>query len=292
MSVNIKKQNIEHTADLSEKSLVDTPTMITDEKRYSSRATADATKLLLDLVVKDRSTSHQLNALTEENTNLKVANEGLKDIAEHDSLTGLLNKGPFLKKLETALEDGKKIGLLFIDLNNFKLVNDQISHPAGDYIIESFAELLKSNVRTSDELGYGGVSNDTNENYQIGRFGGDEFWIMVDLDGEVDVSEEGDRVGAVGIDALTVVSDRIEQAIPAFIESREYKGESISEKLQSIGFNAAIGAVVPEENESIDDFVARASNVMHMNKEKLKSVNKLPRVRKLGRWLRQHSSNR
>lgn len=187
----------------------------------------------------------------------KRENEQLRELTSRDSLTGLLNKGAFLDKLESDLKQGKQIGLLFIDLNNFKQVNDQISHVAGDELLKAFSNLLTSSVRESDELGYGGVSNDIDDSYNIGRFGGDEFWLSVDL---------SSRDGVVKAEALDQVKERIDLAMPGFIAAQPG-----ANKLTEVGFNAAVGAVVPREGESVAQLIERASAEMKLHKAALKS---------------------
>lgn len=170
----------------------------------------------------------------------------------HDSLTGLLNKGAFMDQLEADMRSGKQLGVLFIDLNNFKQVNQELSHQVGDEILQKYADLLKRHVRDSDQLGYGGVSNDADDSYQIGRFGGDEFWVTVDLT---------DRDGVVNINAASEVAQRINDAFPEFIQ-----GLPQSEKLSKLGFNAAVGVVDVDSGENMKTLIERASRAMQSSK--------------------------
>ena len=92
----------------------------------------------------------------------------LKIEAEEDHLTKMLNRKAFDKQMEflesTSQSDQKAIGLLFFDLNNFKIMNDTHGHDFGDEILIEFAKKLKGNVRDND-LAY--------------RIGGDEFAVLV-----------------------------------------------------------------------------------------------------------------
>ena len=87
----------------------------------------------------------------------------------HDMLTGLLNRAEFEVRLRFALHkaqtDRSENVLLFIDLDQFKLVNDACGHAAGDRLLQQVAKLLGESVRASDTLG---------------RLGGDEFAIVLD----------------------------------------------------------------------------------------------------------------
>lgn len=90
--------------------------------------------------------------------------------AKHDALTGLFNRDEFERQLKWALEtlaaDGSAPAdcLLFIDLDNFKVVNDSCGHAAGDQLLKNMAELLRKSVRAND---------------MVARLGGDEFAILL-----------------------------------------------------------------------------------------------------------------
>jgi diguanylate cyclase (GGDEF)-like protein len=91
----------------------------------------------------------------------------LLNLANHDVLTGLFNRRRFVEELKKELgsvsDDRKQSALLFIDLDQFKYVNDACGHPAGDRLIRKVAGLLKSSV------GDDGL---------VARFGGDEFVVL------------------------------------------------------------------------------------------------------------------
>ena len=109
-------------------------------------------------------------------------------LANHDSLTGLLNRAAFQGRLEQSLlharhNDGS-VALLFIDLDGFKHVNDAEGHRAGDEVLRIVAQRIASTVRAGDTMA---------------RLGGDEFLVM--LDREV-TREVTDTIGHRIIDAL------------------------------------------------------------------------------------------
>ncbi len=91
----------------------------------------------------------------------------LRHQARHDALTGLLNREGILDVIEEALararEDGPAFALLFLDLDDFKLVNDSLGHDAGDELLVQVADRLVDAVRVDDV---------------VARFGGDEFVVL------------------------------------------------------------------------------------------------------------------
>lgn len=95
--------------------------------------------------------------------------EDLRHRAFHDSLTDLANRLLFLDRVEHALaraeRDGGGLAVLFIDLDDFKRVNDTWGHAAGDLVLQEVAQRLSSHVRTGDT---------------VARFAGDEFTVLLE----------------------------------------------------------------------------------------------------------------
>lgn len=103
-------------------------------------------------------------------TEKKLAEEKLQHEASHDSLTGLPNRSHFMKRLDAALrkvnEDPKyRVGVLFIDLDRFKFVNDSLGHFIGDELLVATANRLNASIRPPD---------------MVARLGGDEFVVLVE----------------------------------------------------------------------------------------------------------------
>ena len=109
-------------------------------------------------------------------------------LANHDSLTSLLNRAAFQNRLEQSLEQARSnagsVALLFIDLDGFKGVNDAEGHRAGDEVLRIVAQRIASTVRAGDTMA---------------RLGGDEFLVMLDRDVTRDVA---DTIGHRIIEAL------------------------------------------------------------------------------------------
>ncbi|MDH3612061.1 MAG: EAL domain-containing protein [Gammaproteobacteria bacterium] len=115
-----------------------------------------------------REISDIVEALETTATALSERDAELLELANHDSLTGLFNRRRFVeefdKEITNALQQGYSSALFFIDLDQFKYVNDACGHPAGDRLLCKVADELKRSVR-SDDI--------------VARFGGDEFAILM-----------------------------------------------------------------------------------------------------------------
>jgi diguanylate cyclase (GGDEF)-like protein/PAS domain S-box-containing protein len=124
-------------------------------------------------------------------TQRKRAEEQIAFLAYHDKLTGLPNRALFEEMLETALARARRhdlgVGVIFLDLDNFKLVNDSLGHGAGDKLLVDLAERLRGCTRETD---------------LVARQGGDEFLLLLsDL-------ERGAGV-VPGTDASTIVAESV-----------------------------------------------------------------------------------
>ncbi|MGI8738891.1 MAG: EAL domain-containing protein [Gammaproteobacteria bacterium] len=122
----------------------------------------------------------------------KRAEEKILYLAYYDSLTGLPNRQSFVEHLERtqalARRHGRMMAVLFLDLDNFKRINDTLGHTAGDRILEAVAERLTTSVRDSDCIAR---DLEPQINRDVARFGGDEFIVLLT---EINHIEDAARV--------------------------------------------------------------------------------------------------
>ena len=165
-------------------------------------------------------------------TELHASREELEYLATHDALTGLPNRVLFRDRLELALararREGRSGGLLFIDLDRFKGVNDTLGHRAGDLLLTEVAARLRAAVREVDTLA---------------RLGGDEFILLVEA-----------------IPHRRQVQPVVEKLLAAFrepfvIEDKEFR------------ITASIGvSLFPEDGEDADALLQHADAAMYSAK--------------------------
>lgn len=154
--------------------------MIGSISSYKTRTDVDQT--LLRMKVDER--TEQLSRRNEE-LNIAVkqvteAKDRLRHMAYYDSLTALPNRLLFTEQLNLLLRIGKRneqmLALLFLDLDNFKRINDSLGHSAGDQLLREVAGRLSSCVRESDVVAH---FDEAEKRLGVSRLGGDEFTVVL-----------------------------------------------------------------------------------------------------------------
>ena len=154
-----------------------------------------------------------------------------EELALRDPLTGLPNRLHLERRVEWKIENGQPFSIAFLDLNQFKAVNDQYGHPAGDLLLKLFSEELKSNVRPGDV---------------VGRWGGDEFVILLDCD----------------FAAATYLLDRVRKWV---FGDYTIAPERQADKIK-IWVSAAVGIAERKTGEPMQQLIERADRAMYKDK--------------------------
>ncbi|MFK8075211.1 MAG: putative bifunctional diguanylate cyclase/phosphodiesterase [Granulosicoccus sp.] len=182
--------------------------------------------------VSDSGGDTRLLGTVQDITDIKSAEEKVYTMAYYDGLTGLANRSYFHEYLSSVVSksrhSGKQFSVVYIDLDNFKGVNDSYGHECGDGYLQVFSEHLKNSIRKSD---------------LVARLGGDEFCILVnDI---VDVSES------------VSIAERCLEFCDSTIEVGNHR---INPQL-SIGIST-----YPQDGEEPDDIVKSADLAMYFVK--------------------------
>lgn len=167
----------------------------------------------------------------------KEAEARIQFLAHHDTLTGLPNRVLLMDRLEFILASARrreaKVGILFLDLDNFKTVNDSLGHAAGDALLRLTASRIESSIRSVDV---------------VSRLSGDEFLVVLP-----DLEDEQSPV-AVAEKLLAAVSE------PVALEG------------QSLSVSPSIGiAVYPRDGTSADTLIRNADAAMYLAKDRGRS---------------------
>jgi diguanylate cyclase (GGDEF)-like protein/PAS domain S-box-containing protein len=170
-------------------------------------------------------------------SNAKAAEDEIHNLAFYDPLTGLPNRRMLIERLHQALaashRSGRLRALLFVDLDNFKTLNDTLGHQIGDLLLQDAARRLAGCVRDTDT---------------VGRLGGDEFVLMLE-----DLAETPEDAAA----QAKVVGEKILATIaqPFLLDGRECRSGA------SIGI-----AVFGDQRESTNEVLQQADIAMYQAK--------------------------
>ena len=172
-----------------------------------------------------------LLAHLEDSTGRRLEQERLIHLANHDPLTGLANRGLVHERLEAALTrsagSGLPVGVLYLDLDHFKAVNDELGHDVGDALLIAVAQRLSAVLRAGDTAG---------------RLGGDEFLVVA-----------GDVPDDV---ALAELVRRIEAAIEQPLDAGGHV----------VPLSSSIGAVLSRPGDSGATMIRRSDAAMYARK--------------------------
>lgn len=151
--------------------------------------------------------------------------------AYEDLLTGVSNRRYVASYIESKIQEFRNFnipfGVSFIDIDNFKKVNDVYGHQTGDDILIAIASTIRSNLRSND---------------MIGRWGGEEFVIVY---------------SAINLNTLVKITEKVR----SLIESTQVKCND-----EDVAVTASIGATMVTETDDLESIIARADNLMYRSK--------------------------
>ncbi len=185
----------------------------------------------LRVEIRDRTmVDHQLAAAVEQE-------EGSRKTALHDHLTGLPNRVLFKDRLEHGIAQAKRhrwiLAVMFVDLDNFKSINDTYGHESGDVVLQTVAMRLAHNTRNDDT---------------VSRYGGDEFLYLL-----TPVHEQND---------IAMIAAKILAAIQAPCDVR------VRDVVVNLSVEASIGiSVFPKDAATGAALIQRADEAMYGAKE-------------------------
>ena len=148
------RQSLGSKIDLVSDSVTD---YVTREREYNESYQEQVNKL-----------TSKIQRMEDEAESLRMAIRERNELAVKDTLTGVYNRAGFEERMEEEFARSKRserqLSLIFVDCNEFKIINDTFGHAAGDVVLKKVAEVLKKRARVSDV---------------VGRYGGDEFVILL-----------------------------------------------------------------------------------------------------------------
>jgi diguanylate cyclase (GGDEF)-like protein/PAS domain S-box-containing protein len=183
-------------------------------------------------------------------TERKRAEEQITRMAYFDGLTNLPNRKLFQDRLNLAiLHSGRHdrlLALLFLDLDDFKRINDIFGHSIGDHLLKEVAERLKQSVRKSDSLSRCFAEDDSH--FTVARFGGDEFAVILP---EIVNTEDAAKVAGRILDSM---------AKPFYLDNHE------------VFVGASIGITIcPFDGTDSDTMLKNADSAMYHAKSQMKN---------------------
>ena len=198
-----------------------------DEKIAAEAMRLGASDYLLKNQLKSAQLIHSISSSIQR-ANLE---KKLHDMAHYDSLTGLASRPILIDQLQQAITSEQKLAVAYLDLDNFKPINDKYGHETGDFVLKTIAQRLKSTLRKEDTLA---------------RIGGDEFIFL--LRGAAHTIQEYETLLQ---EVLIEVNDPIKLAAFSC----------------SVQISASIGVALPNNDGlSCDDVLRRADQTMYQAK--------------------------
>jgi diguanylate cyclase (GGDEF)-like protein/PAS domain S-box-containing protein len=190
-------------------------------------------------------TEKSVLAIIRDISDRKRSEARIQHLAYYDQLTGLPNRQQFVRELRRAIRQGRRksrcVAVLYIDLDQFKRINDTLGHTIGDALLKSVGQRLETCVRPADYVARADLKGD--DGVRIARLGGDEFVALI--------SDVG------GTEEVGHVAERIREALAA----------PFAYDAHSFVVTPSIGiAVYPEHGRTIEELLMNADTAMYQAK--------------------------
>jgi len=190
------------------------------------------------LLTLSKVSNNEVLIVVDDITEFKESQEKLRYLALHDPLTGLPNRKYLFEQLSQliiqASRHNRKLAIIFLDIDNFKYINDNYGHEVGDKVLLAIAETIRYHLRPGDI---------------IGRIGGDEFVIILD-----DIAK---------LEDINIIANKLNKAIeniPNYIKSK------LEIDILKVTFSMGI-SIFPDDSNDINELIKFADIALYKAKE-------------------------
>jgi diguanylate cyclase (GGDEF)-like protein/PAS domain S-box-containing protein len=198
----------------------------------------------LELAISSSTVGNQpmLSVFARDITERNRWDERIRYLAYFDSLTDLPNRQAFKEQVSKAIKIAKRYGrigaVLYLDLDEFKRINDTLGHDIGDLLLQNITKRLVEQVRESDTISYFDTGNSNRRN--IARLGGDEFTVLLD---EIERPEDA-----------AIVAKRVQGVIASSYNLNGY----------DVYVTPSIGiAIFPRDGRDVEELLKNADTAMY-----------------------------
>ncbi len=234
--VESKLQELRHAIDATGEMLSVNTADLPNPQELLLEANEQLVNLAMRISVESAHLAAKQEVIEKQNATLQTEKAQLERASRIDPLTQVFNRRAFDESFHNAVEqarsDGELVGVVFVDIDHFKSLNDSYGHQFGDSVLARVADTLRSSCRDSDI---------------VGRFGGEEFVILV-----YQPSEKG----------LTRFSERLRSAVAA-LELTTADGKSVR---VTASFGAALTLPALRDSEVASRLVSEADHAMYDSK--------------------------